>query len=260
MIPKKIHYCWFGSGEKSKVFYQCRDSWEKYLPEYELKEWNETNSPLEVQFVKDAIAAKKWAFVSDYIRLYALVNEGGIYFDTDMLVLKNLDNLLSFEAFMGFESKEFVAAGILGSKTNHPFFIELLDVYEKLKFNADNLIDTTIPRVITSSLQQRGLIGYGEQTIAEVKIFPISTFYPFTLNMKHAGFSFQTAIKDDTLAIHLWDESWMNYKEKALIDYWNGNITNSIINFLKYFLRNPFDLKAYKDFLFCIRSWMFKRS
>lgn len=91
-IPKKIHYCWFGKGEKPKIVKMCIESWREKLPEYEIKEWNEENFDISINnYVKQAYEAKKYAFVSDYVRLYALYIEGGIYMDTDVEVLKSLD-------------------------------------------------------------------------------------------------------------------------------------------------------------------------
>lgn len=104
MIPKIIHYCWFGGKPLPKLAKECIKSWKKYCPDFEIKEWNEKNSPLNLfPFVEDAVKAKKWAFVSDVIRLYALASEGGIYMDTDVELLKPLTPFLAHHAFTGYE-------------------------------------------------------------------------------------------------------------------------------------------------------------
>ena len=117
MIPKKIHYVWVGGKEKPNDIKKCIKSWKKHLKDYEIKEWNESNFDINSHpFTKGAYAAKKWAYVSDYIRMYALYNEGGIYLDTDNLVLENLDKFLKDRAFVGFENKYYpysVFCGIL---------------------------------------------------------------------------------------------------------------------------------------------------
>ena len=103
MIPKKIHYCWFGGNPLPPLAVKCIESWKKYLPDYEIKEWNESNFDLNYNdYVCEAYEVKKWAFITDVVRLYAMVTEGGIYKDTDVEVLKPLDDLLVYEAVSGF--------------------------------------------------------------------------------------------------------------------------------------------------------------
>ena len=101
MIPKIIHYCWFGPNKLNNTAINCIKSWKKNLPDYQIKLWNEKNVNLDIPFVNKAYAANKYAFVSDYIRLWAIYNEGGIYLDTDMLVLKSLDPFLNYSCFLG---------------------------------------------------------------------------------------------------------------------------------------------------------------
>ena len=105
MIPKLIHYCWFGRGQMPAKALYCIDTWKKYLPDYQLKQWNEDTFDLNsVLYAQQAHQARKFAFVTDYVRLYALFTEGGVYMDTDVEVLKSLDTLLSLPGFSGFES------------------------------------------------------------------------------------------------------------------------------------------------------------
>ena len=112
MIPKKIHYCWFGGNPLPPLAVKCIESWKKYLPDYEIKEWNESNFDLNYNdYVREAYEAKKWAFITDVVRLYAMVTEGGIYMDTDVEVLKPLDELLQYDAVSGFESSSRIPTG-----------------------------------------------------------------------------------------------------------------------------------------------------
>ena len=117
MIPKIIHYCWFGRGEMPSLAKKCIASWKKYLPEYKVKQWNEDNFDLNLYpYVAEAYAQRKFAFVTDVVRLYALYTEGGIYMDTDVEVLKPLDEFLRHPAFSGFEDEKNVPTGIMGAE------------------------------------------------------------------------------------------------------------------------------------------------
>ena len=108
MIPKVIHYCWFGGNPLPELAQKCIASWKKYCPDYEIKEWNESNFDLNCcDYVREAYEAKKWAFVSDVARLYAMVHEGGIYMDTDVEVIAPLDSLLQYHAVSGFETEHY---------------------------------------------------------------------------------------------------------------------------------------------------------
>ena len=105
MIPKKIHYCWVGGNSKPPLVKKCIQSWKKYCPDYEIIEWNESNYDISKNiYMKQAYEAKKWAFVTDYMRLDIIYEHGGIYLDTDVELIKNIDDLLSNEAFAGIES------------------------------------------------------------------------------------------------------------------------------------------------------------
>ena len=116
-MKKYIHYCWFGGKPLPKLAKKCIKSWKKYLPDFEIIEWNEQNFDINItNFSRDAFKNKKWAFVSDVARIYALKEYGGIYFDTDMIVTKNIDELLKDEVFAGWESEFNVAVGVLYSK------------------------------------------------------------------------------------------------------------------------------------------------
>lgn len=137
-IPKIIHYCWFGDNEKPELVKKCIESWKKFLPNYTIHEWN--NNDLEncnIQYVKDAIKEKKWAFVSDYFRLYALYTEGGIYFDSDNEVFKTFDEFLNLDFFTGYEKyKEDIHSftAVVGAKKGNYIIKNLLDEYNNISF------------------------------------------------------------------------------------------------------------------------------
>lgn len=138
MIPKIIHYVWVGKNPKSPLIKECMATWKKKLPDYQFIEWNEDNFDIEEnRYVKEAYAAKKWAFVSDYIRLKAINEMGGIYLDTDVRVLDNFDSLLNNRAFIGFENNDYLSAAIFGAEKNHPLMKQLLDYYHDLDFKFD---------------------------------------------------------------------------------------------------------------------------
>lgn len=113
MIPKKIHYCWFGRNPLPELAVRCIESWKKYCPDYEIIEWNEDNYDInKISYVKEAYQARKWAFVTDYVRLDVVNQYGGIYLDTDVELLKSLDPLLKYKSFFGMEEGKFIATGL----------------------------------------------------------------------------------------------------------------------------------------------------
>lgn len=137
-IPKIIHYVWVGGNPKSKDIQRCMKTWKKHLKDYKIIEWNEDNFDINSnEFVKQAYEAKKWAYVSDYIRAYAIYNYGGIYLDTDVLVLDNLEDLLQNKAFVGYENAQYPFTAVFGAEKEHPFLKSILDYYENLSFEFD---------------------------------------------------------------------------------------------------------------------------
>ena len=122
MIPKIIHYCWFGRGEKPELAKKCIASWKKSCPDFEIREWNEDNCDyLSIPFMAEAYAVKKYAFVSDVMRLIVLEQYGGVYFDTDVEVVRDISPLLDDEGFIGFENDQFVNSGqVMAAKAHHP--------------------------------------------------------------------------------------------------------------------------------------------
>jgi hypothetical protein len=207
LIPKTIHYCWFGGGPKSELIQKCMNSWQQALPDYAIKEWNEHNSPLDSDYARRACSEKAWAFLADIVRLHALYTEGGIYLDTDVKVLKEMDPLLGDSLFLGFQLKQenidWVGTSIIGSISGHPFLKIWMD--RTLKCFVDKGGFNRGPMLITSILKEMGLNHYGLQQVGGVKLYPIEHFYPYSWFERLS----QDAVKEETFCIHHWAGSWV---------------------------------------------------
>jgi hypothetical protein len=217
MIPKVIHYCWFGGSKKTKLIKDCIFSWKLNLPDYEIKEWNEGNSDLTLPFVQEAYKLKKWAFVSDFIRLKVLYENGGIYLDTDMIVLKPFDKLLINQCFLGAENLEFINGAAIGAVKNNKFINACLLKYNFIEIT--NEIDwglITIPRIITDVFKNSNNFYWPFDKIIQregVVIYPSSYFYPLSYENKGDIINYKKYLTVDSLAVHLWSSSWVEYSE-----------------------------------------------
>lgn len=184
MIPKIIHYCWFGRGEMPEKARHCIITWHKYMPDWEYKLWNEDNFDVnQIPYTKEAYVAKKFAFVSDYVRLWALCNEGGVYLDTDVEVLKPFDDLLDQSAFAGFEGSKHLPIGtcVLASCSGGVWVKEQLDSYEGRRFvKSDGSFDlTTNVQFITANMREKGFVQNGlEQDYKDLHVYPVEFFCP----------------------------------------------------------------------------------
>lgn len=207
MIPKKIHYCWFGGKELPELAKKCIESWKKYCPDYEIIEWNESNFDLNMNdYVKEAYENKKWAFVSDVARLYALYTEGGIYMDTDVEVTQNLDKFLHHEAFSGFESYDSIPTGIMACTKNNKLFKKLLDYYNDKHFvnKKGNFNMTTNVEIITNELDGKGLVRNNTYQVVEgFALYPCDYFCPLDLTTK------KLSKTTNTHTIHWFNGSWL---------------------------------------------------
>lgn len=215
MIPKTIHYCWFGGKKKPKLVRDCIASWEIFLPEYKIMEWNEKNTNLSHPFVTAVYKQKKWAFVSDYVRLAVLSEHGGIYLDTDMMLLKNLDTLLNNKCFFGAEDQDYISCGIIGSIPNFQFIEQCKSLYDELPYD-QKLNTITIPRLITKKFREH--FNFEDKfevilNIENIKLFPFQYFYPFPLEKKMDLINYRNYIVKDSIAVHLWSSSWVDYSE-----------------------------------------------
>lgn len=214
MIPKTIHYCWFGRNPKPKLAEKCIKSWKKYCPRYEIIEWNEDNFDIfsAPVYVQQAYEAKKWAFVTDYVRLWAMTKFGGIYMDTDVELIKPLDKFLSHKAFSGFEDGVNIPTGIMASEKEFPLFEEFLHYYDNASFkNADGSLDCkTNVAIMTESCLSHGLVQNNQyQVIEEFAIYPREVFCPYDCATG------RIAKAKETVAIHWFAASWLTEKQRA---------------------------------------------
>lgn len=212
MIPKTIHYCWFGGNPLPDLAQKCIASWKKYCPDYEIIEWNESNFDINCcDYVREAYEAKKWAFVSDVARLYALVNYGGIYMDTDVEVLKPLNDLLAYEAVSGFETPDYIPTGLMACCKGQSLFEELLHDYDGAHFlKEDGSFDTTTNVVrITETCLKYGLKLDGTlQTINGFTLFPRDYFCPKDVQTR------VLTLTENSYVIHHFDGSWQSDEER----------------------------------------------
>ena len=218
MIPKKIHYCWFGGNPLPEIALKCMESWEKFCPDYEIIRWDETNCDLTAnQFVQQAHEAKKWAFVSDYFRLKVVEEQGGIYLDIDVELLKPLDDLLELDGFMGFElgDAKSIATGLgFGAVAHHPIVRALRENYEHSPFiKSDGEFDTLpCPQRDTKVLVEHGLVQNNQkQTINGITFFPSDYFSPI-------GFMGEQNFTENTYSIHHFNASWFTDRQRKAMD------------------------------------------
>jgi hypothetical protein len=216
-IPKIIHYCWFGGNRKPKLVKDCILSWKKHFPDYQIIEWNEKNSDLTHPFVAKVYKQKKWAFVSDYIRLQKIYEFGGIYLDTDMLIIKGFEVLLNNDCFLGAENSDFISVGVIGANRKNEFIKECKEIYDSLIIEENmNFGEITIPKLITK--KYRTLFNYEFDfdkivVVDKLTIYPAFFFYPLPFEKKADINNYKNYINKDTYAIHLWSSSWIQYSE-----------------------------------------------
>lgn len=208
MIPKKIHYIWFGHNPLTPLAEQCIASWKEFCLDYEIVRWDESNFDVnQNEYCHEAYEAKKWAFASDYVRLWVLVNEGGIYMDTDVQVLKPLDRFLEEEAFSGFEATDRIPTGIMAARAHQPFFEKLLHDYDGRHFlKADGTPDlTTNVTAITRACLESGLkLNNEKQTVEGFTLYPMDYFCPKDWLTRKVN------LTENSYTIHHFDGSWAN--------------------------------------------------
>jgi len=234
MIPQIIHYCWFGRSPLPPLALECIASWKKYLPDYEIKEWNEDNFDVNIiPYTAEAYKHKKYAFVSDYARFWIMYHYGGIYFDTDVEVIRPMEDIIKKGNFMGFEVDPDgkntpgkyaprycfdVALGLgFGLEKEHPFMKRLLDYYVDLKFKIptkDIAWYKTIVAYTTEILCEEGLKNVkGIQHVDGITIYPSEYFAPINT------VSGRLHITRNTRTIHRYMGSWSERKTKSWKDY-----------------------------------------
>lgn len=214
MIPKTIHYCWFGGNSKSNLIEKCIKSWKKYCPDYEIIEWNESNFDINCcDYVKEAYEAQKWAFVSDFARLKIIYDNGGIYLDTDVELIRSLDTFLKYDSFFGFEDSMHIATGLgFGSIKHNPILEVMISDYYNIHFlNPDGTYNTTpCPQTNTLSLTQIGLKRDNTlQIINNNAFFPSDFFNPIDYR------TMKKKLTKNTVSIHWFNASWHTKEQIA---------------------------------------------
>lgn len=235
MIPKIIHYCWFGRNPLPPLALHCIESWKKFLPDYEIKEWNEDNFDVHmIPYTSEAYSVKKYAFVSDYARFWILNKYGGIYFDTDVEVIKPMEDILTKGSFMGMErnylgyAKALINPGVGFALTpNHIFLTKILEIYGRLHFVLpDGTLNTekTIVYYTTKLLQEAGLKNHnGIQLVEGIYVYPSDFFSPIDFTTKRLH------ITNNTYTIHQYMGTWFKSTPS-----WKLKIRNMIPESLLY--------------------------
>ena len=237
-IPKIIHYCWFGRGQKPPLAEKCIASWRKFLPDYEIKEWNEDNYDVNsIPYTAEAYATKKYAFVSDYARFDILYRYGGVYFDTDVEIIKSIDDILSAGPYMGRELPMTINGGLgLAAEPGMAAYSAILAHYQPLRFlQKDGSFDRkTIVQHVTETLIENGLKWReGIVDFMGVKIYPPEYFNP-----KDMGTG-RLTITANTRTIHHYSASWYTPMDRVvqwtIVHY--GIRTGQLLSLLRH---NPF--------------------
>ena len=243
MIPKKIHYCWFGGNPLPPLAEKCLASWVKYCPDYEIIRWDESNYDCNKHpYMYEAYKQKKFAFVADYARMDIICKHGGIYLDTDVELLKSLDELLDNDFYIGFESRKHVASGLgFGAVKNHIIPETILNNYDAIS-KVKDFSFTPCPRIETACLKKWGLvedIGEIQSLGVGISIYPVRYFCP--VNMDKEG-----EVEKDSYSIHHYSSTWVpvhwkiiHFVEKYSKKFFGTRFTEVLRKIKRFFLPPP---------------------
>lgn len=248
-MNKTIHYCWFGQKPLPEKLQQCLASWSELMPGWEIKRWDETTFDVySTMWTQGAYDAEKYAFVSDYVRLLALYEEGGLYLDTDVKLIKNMEHLFAdYDAFTCFENHQYVTSAVIAAPKHHPLIKKFLEFYQNQKFSSQIVSENEANvKMMTSVLCQYGLIlNDSEQNILtrdvngamhRFHIFPQTYFCPL-------DFWHNKNFSENTHAIHLFEASWLDRDTHVRIMKERSNaykIKIKLLHYLKSFISRIF--------------------
>ncbi|WP_280178470.1 glycosyltransferase family 32 protein [Skermanella aerolata] len=201
-IPKILHYCWFGRSPLSELSVRCLESWREVMPEYSIVQWNEDNLYSESPYVKAAYQKKRYAFVADYMRLWALYNEGGIYMDTDVEMVKPFDDLLGEKIFLGRQSPTSVGVGVIGATKGHPFLKRIMDSLDAEAMSG-RITFMPLPELVDSLLASSG--NEDITILPEDCCYPYNPYSPEVIRRK----PLLSNMSDKTICVHHWEGSWL---------------------------------------------------
>ena len=229
MIPKKAYYIWVGDKEKPDIFFKCYNSWKKYLKDYEIIEINEKNFDMDYyiknnKFFRECYNKKMWAYCSDFIRTKILYDNGGIYLDIDMELLKNIDEYLKYDFFIAYESEKYLGVGLFGVIKNSDILKKMLEFYEKDIYKESLW---TIPHIMTNVVMNKDIKK------DNILLLDKKYFYPFGLNEEFK----EELITDETVAIHWWNASWINLKTKLFLETKHLKGIKKLLKKIKIFIR-----------------------
>lgn len=247
MIPKIIHYCWFGNKSLPKESEEFLKTWIKYFPDHQLMLWNEENSPMNHPYLSKAYELKNWANLSNFVRLYALKKYGGWYFDTDIEVVKSPDfSKYKESCFLGIESEwwennAIVNNAVIAAEAAHPFISNCLDELEHT-YDGSELANLSSPMLTTKLLMKRGFKGK-PGAIDDIRIFPKSFFYPSSLyDQDH-----RSKITPNTLTVHYYEADWLNFDTMP---------STEVKRMFKDMTRYKLGLRRYRMGKLTVREWI----
>ena len=247
---KIIHYCWFGGAPLSDLTKKCIESWKKFLPDFEIKEWNEQNFDVnQCEFVRQAYEQKKWAFVADYTRFKVLEEYGGLYLDTDMEITKDISKYLEHELFLGCEDSKLINAAVVWSKNKGNEHIKnIVNIYElKEEFNPnDDLYETSVPQVLSKYFKDYGFDKLKDNEIQilaneKVYIYPMEYFYPLSYDYQHNKFT------DNSCMIHHFDATWISKMEKIKTNLKRKNM-KWVVYIIDFFINTKNFIRTYINY------------
>lgn len=250
MIPKVIHYCWFSGDEYPSIIKKSIRSWKKILKGYAFKKWDASNTLFDNAFARKAFKEKKWAFLTDYIRFKVLYEEGGVFLDTDVLMIKSFDELLHYSSFWNFANNGMVEPVVVGAKKGNELIFKCKNVYEN--YTETDLLNykyVEVPKIITPIFVKNGLKPYqlSSQLIDNNIILSHNAFCPMPFENASLS-SYKKYIYKDTYAVHLWNANWIDDEFRF---FWNNRWGKGWKIVVKKIINNPFqELSYYRDIIY----------